>query len=179
MATIVGILAQAALWLSETTSRHWPFPSSPNISSGAALKTRQSVAVLGFKNLSANAQGEWLSTALSEMLTSELAAGAHLRTIPEENVSNLKLQLSLGDAESYGKETLGRIRQSRQRRRGRRFVSAGEGKRQGPNTARRSRAECWSQSQGKRTRRGGVPNCIAFPAPIDTCGQDPFRAPCQ
>jgi TolB-like protein len=38
--------------------------------------------VLGFKNLSGQPDVAWLSTALAEMLTTELAAGEHLRTIP-------------------------------------------------------------------------------------------------
>src|SRR5215469_5452046 len=50
----------------------------------APLKTRRSVAVLGFKNLSGRSDDAWLSTALSEMLSTELAAGERLRTIPEE-----------------------------------------------------------------------------------------------
>jgi len=74
------------------------------------VKLRTSVAVLGFRNLSANAQEAWLSTALTEMLTSELAAGAQLRTIPAENVANVKARFSLGDTGAYSKETLERIR---------------------------------------------------------------------
>jgi serine/threonine protein kinase/Tfp pilus assembly protein PilF/TolB-like protein len=73
------------------------------------IKTRASVAVLGFENLSARSDEGWLSTALSEMLTTELAAGEQLRTIPGENVAQMKVDLALPDAESYGKETLARI----------------------------------------------------------------------
>src|SRR5262249_16779733 len=39
---------------------------------------RRSVAVLGFKNLSQRSDVNWLSAALSEMLTTELAAGEEL-----------------------------------------------------------------------------------------------------
>src|SRR5205807_5605083 len=42
---------------------------------GVATSSRPSVAVLGFKNLSGRNETAWLSTALSEMLTTELAAG--------------------------------------------------------------------------------------------------------
>jgi tetratricopeptide (TPR) repeat protein/tRNA A-37 threonylcarbamoyl transferase component Bud32 len=76
----------------------------------APVKTRRSVAVLGFKNLSGRAEASWLSTALSEMLTTELAAGEKLRTIPGENIAQVKINLSLADADSYSKETLARIR---------------------------------------------------------------------
>ncbi len=67
---------------------------------------RRSVAVLGFKNLSARADTAWLSTALSEMLTTELSAGGKLRTVPGESVARTKINLSLPEAESLSRETL-------------------------------------------------------------------------
>jgi tetratricopeptide (TPR) repeat protein len=71
---------------------------------------RRSVAVLGFKNTSGRAEAAWLSTGLSEMLTTELGTGEHLRTIAEENVARAKLDLSLSDADSLAKDTLTRVR---------------------------------------------------------------------
>src|SRR5467141_3227854 len=76
------------------------------------LKPRRSVAVLGFKNLSGRPDEAWLSTALSEMLTTELAAGEKLRTIAGENVARTKIDLSLADADSYAPDTLARIRKN-------------------------------------------------------------------
>ena len=49
-------------------------------------RPRRSIAVLGFRNVSGRPDAAWLSTAFSEMLTTELAAGEQLRTIPGENV---------------------------------------------------------------------------------------------
>jgi len=72
--------------------------------------TRRSVAVIGFTNASGNAQDEWLSTAFTEMLATELAAGDHLRTVPEEDVARAKLELSLTNKDSYGGNTLNKIR---------------------------------------------------------------------
>ncbi len=80
--------------------------------SPVAVKARPSVAVLGFKNVSGRPEEAWLSTALSEMLTTELAVGEQLRTIPGENVARMKIDLSLPDADTYGKETLARIRKN-------------------------------------------------------------------
>jgi serine/threonine protein kinase/tetratricopeptide (TPR) repeat protein len=77
-----------------------------------AIKARPSVAVLGFKNVSGRPEEAWLSTALSEMLTTELAVGEQLRTIPGENVARMKIDLSLPDADTYGKETLAKIRKN-------------------------------------------------------------------
>src|ERR1700733_11615220 len=73
---------------------------------------RPAVAVLGFKNLSGRPDEAWLSTALAEMLTTEVGAGEKLRTIPGENIARMKMNLSLSDTESYGAETLRKIRAS-------------------------------------------------------------------
>lgn len=74
------------------------------------IRSRRSVAVVGFTNVSGRADEAWISMALSEMLTTELAAGEQLRTIPGENVAKMKISLPLVDAESYGKDTLQKIR---------------------------------------------------------------------
>jgi tetratricopeptide (TPR) repeat protein len=86
--------------------------SKPVSSTTTAMPHRRAVAVLGFKNLSGDPQKSWLSTALSEMLTTELGEGDQLRTIPGESVAQMKLSLALPDADSFSKKTLGRIRQN-------------------------------------------------------------------
>jgi class 3 adenylate cyclase/tetratricopeptide (TPR) repeat protein len=73
------------------------------------VKPRRSVAVLGFKNVSGRADEAWLSTALSEMLTTELAVGEQLRTVPGESVAQMKTDLALPEEDSFAKETLARI----------------------------------------------------------------------
>lgn len=78
--------------------------------SSAPFKVRASIAVLGFKNLSGREDEAWISTALSEMLGAELASGQQLRVIPGENVARMKLDLALPAADSYGQNTLTRIR---------------------------------------------------------------------
>ena len=85
---------------------------SQRASSTAVVSRRHSVAVLGFKNLSEHPDKAWLSTALSEMLTTELSQGDQLRTIPGESVAQMKLSLALPDAESFSRQTLLRIRQN-------------------------------------------------------------------
>jgi serine/threonine protein kinase/tetratricopeptide (TPR) repeat protein len=85
----------------------------PSVSfENAPFKPRRSVAVLGFKNLAGNPDLAWLSTALSEMLTTELAEGEQLRTVPGENVARMRMSLVLPDADSYGRETLTKIRKT-------------------------------------------------------------------
>jgi len=67
------------------------------------------VAVLGFRNLSGDPKEAWLSTALSDWLTTELSAGEQLRTLPAENVARMKMELGLPELDSLSRETLGRI----------------------------------------------------------------------
>jgi len=73
---------------------------------------RRSVAVLGFKNLSGRPDANWISTALCEMLRSELSAGEHLRAVPGENVARMKIDLSVPDTDSLAGDTLGEIRRN-------------------------------------------------------------------
>jgi eukaryotic-like serine/threonine-protein kinase len=84
-------------------------PSEGEVASPLPIKSRRSVAVLGFKNMSGRSDKAWVSTALSEMMTTELAAGEQLRTVSGEDVAGMKASLSLPDADSYGAETLRRI----------------------------------------------------------------------
>ena len=76
------------------------------------LSRRKSVAVLGFKNLSSNPDKSWLSTALAEMMSTEISQGDQLRSIPGESVALMKASLSLPDSESYSQQTLNKIRQN-------------------------------------------------------------------
>src|SRR5437899_10468987 len=73
---------------------------------------RQSVAVLGFKNLSGDAQEGWLSTAFSDWLVTELTAGEQVRTIPAESVARMKTELSLTDMDTLSPDSLKRIRKN-------------------------------------------------------------------
>lgn len=112
---VVGT-AVAALLIGLGAFYFWTRPGrghdASNVTSGvpsAPVRVRRSVAVLGFKNVSGRADEAWLSTALSEMLVTELAAGEQLRIVPGENVAQMKINLSLPDEDSYGRETLSKI----------------------------------------------------------------------
>jgi len=78
----------------------------------AQIRSRPSVAVLNFKNLSAQQDKTWLAAALPEMLTTELAAGEQLRTVSGEDVARTKIDLALPDTDSYAPRTLSRIRKN-------------------------------------------------------------------
>ncbi len=83
-----------------------------DIASHPTGQHRRSVAVLGFKNLSGAMDSAWLSTALTEMLRSELSVGKKLRTISGEEVASTKLDLSVPDAASLSGGTLAAIRRN-------------------------------------------------------------------
>jgi eukaryotic-like serine/threonine-protein kinase len=100
---LFGILILAGLFVSWRRSKEQLPPNAHR---------RRTVAVLGFKNLSGRSEQSWLSTAISEMLTTELSQGDQLRTIPGESVAQMKLNLSLPDADSFSRTTLSRIRQN-------------------------------------------------------------------
>jgi class 3 adenylate cyclase/tetratricopeptide (TPR) repeat protein/TolB-like protein len=74
-------------------------------------KQRRSIAVLGFRNLG-HPEDQWMSMTLSETLTTELAAGEQLRTVPGENVARMESKMKLPETDSLGEETLSRIRQT-------------------------------------------------------------------
>jgi len=76
------------------------------------VKARRSVAVLGFRNLSDKAGDEWISTALAEMVSTEVAAGQQVRIIPGEIVARTKQDLALTGTGGYGPDTLAKIRKA-------------------------------------------------------------------
>jgi DNA-binding winged helix-turn-helix (wHTH) protein/tetratricopeptide (TPR) repeat protein len=73
------------------------------------VPTRRAIAVLGFQNASGKPEDAWLSTALSEMLSTELAAGNKLRLVPGEDVSNLRLSSPWSQTDTLGRPTTSRI----------------------------------------------------------------------
>src|ERR1700735_1979753 len=74
------------------------------------IHVRRSVAVLGFRNLPGRPEDNWLSSAFSEMLNTELAAGGELRLVPGEDVARAKSELPLSGEDSLSKSTLQRLR---------------------------------------------------------------------
>src|ERR1700690_3297702 len=79
---LVAIIAAATVSYQSIESRR----SQRTAGAFSGAPARRSVAVLGFKNLGKK-DADWLSTALSEMFSSELGAGEEVGTIPGENVA--------------------------------------------------------------------------------------------
>jgi eukaryotic-like serine/threonine-protein kinase len=117
----VGVLAVALIavlvfgnlnGLRERLLRPGPAQNRAPASVSSPIHARPSVAVLGFKNLTGKPETAWLSTALAEMFTTELAAGEALRTAPGETVARAKIDLSIADVESLAPDTLARVGQN-------------------------------------------------------------------
>ena len=117
-AGVLMVLAAATCWPGRD-----PRPSKPTAietprarpeagAPGPAAEERPVVAVLGFADLADGGEADWLSTALAEMLATELASARELRVVGGETVSLMKRELSLTTSESLAPTTLRRIRAS-------------------------------------------------------------------
>ena len=92
--------------------RHRTAPdlSRSNTALQPVIRTRTSIAVLGFKNLSADRSQDWLSTAFTQMLSTELERGGQVRIIPEEIVARAKRDLAITEKDGYARNTLRAVR---------------------------------------------------------------------
>jgi DNA-binding winged helix-turn-helix (wHTH) protein/tetratricopeptide (TPR) repeat protein len=109
VALMVCVLALAG-W----AAYHWRTSlagrASAKSSPAPGINSRRSVAVLGFRNLPGRPEDDWVSTAFTEMLSTELAAGGNWRMISEEDVSRAKRDLRFGDADTLARSTLASLR---------------------------------------------------------------------
>ena len=93
---MLALVAAIGIWQVRRVSRQ---TTAVSPAGNAQVQARRSVAILGFKNLSDRQDTAWVSTALSEMLAGELAAGEKLRTVPGETVARMKIDLGLHEHE--------------------------------------------------------------------------------
>ena len=106
LASLMGIAALLYMW------KHHDYKNTRNMSVIELPldgKARRSVAVFGFENLSRRPDATWLSTALPEMLNTELSIDMHLRTIPSEDIFRMKAESRFPEADTFSKSTLMRI----------------------------------------------------------------------
>jgi DNA-binding winged helix-turn-helix (wHTH) protein/tetratricopeptide (TPR) repeat protein len=110
LARWVAVFAVAAAAVAGTYAwRETHRVSRQMISTVASPAPRRSIAVLGFRNLSGRPEEAWVSTALAEMLSTELVAGEKLRLVSGEDIARTKLDLPLADTDSLSRETLSRL----------------------------------------------------------------------
>jgi DNA-binding winged helix-turn-helix (wHTH) protein/tetratricopeptide (TPR) repeat protein len=100
------------------TGGAWRIAGRPDI---ASASKPQSVAVVGFRNLSPGGAGGWVGTALTEMLTADLGHGGSLRTVSSDDVASMRRDLGLRPDAPLGTSELAQI----QRRLGSEWVLAG------------------------------------------------------
>ena len=104
-ATIAAVIVVLAglLALAFVARRH--FAAKDSSAEAVSRSGRRSVAVLAFRNSSAHPEDAWLSTALSEMFSTELAAGDHLRLVPGEDIVHARLAQPSIDVDSVSVAT--------------------------------------------------------------------------
>jgi eukaryotic-like serine/threonine-protein kinase len=108
---ILGVSAITVAAFFAWTQLHRGPTSPPSVvnSINASAAPRRSIAVLGFRNLSGRPDEDWLSTALAEMLSTELEAGEKLRLVSGEEIARTKVDLPLPDTDSLSRNTLARL----------------------------------------------------------------------
>ncbi|MGA9527322.1 MAG: tetratricopeptide repeat protein [Terriglobales bacterium] len=104
------LLIAAAVFLITRLRNSIPFISGNTPAAVGPVMARPSVAVLPFQNLSGRRDTEWVSTALPEMLTAQLAAGGKLRTFPGENIARASADLRLTGKQTLAQDTLKHLR---------------------------------------------------------------------
>jgi serine/threonine protein kinase/tetratricopeptide (TPR) repeat protein/TolB-like protein len=100
-ATLVAAVAATAFLVRQPLT-----PDTNTTTAAVAARTRASVAVVPFRNLSGRADDEWLSTALAEMLATELVADGQVRVLPADDVERAAREVggappSAGDDAAY------------------------------------------------------------------------------
>lgn len=103
---LAGLSSTVVLMRSRSAVRTKPLgsPATSEIS-------RRSIAILGFHNSSGRSDEAWLSTALTEMLRTELGTGNRVRVVPGENIAQFRLSTPWQETDSLSPETAARIGQ--------------------------------------------------------------------
>jgi DNA-binding winged helix-turn-helix (wHTH) protein/tetratricopeptide (TPR) repeat protein len=83
---------------------HWE-----QLPAASTVVMRRSVAVLGFDNLSQRPSDGWLSTAISEMLSTEIGAGGKLRIIPRESIARARSDMNIASLDGLSNATLRKV----------------------------------------------------------------------
>ena len=99
------VVIASALLAYRLTSRKPAAPQPAPTNSSLAVTLRRTVAVLDFQNVARRSSDDWLSTAIAEMMTTELGLGERLHVVPAEDVSRMKRELHVGNSSSLARET--------------------------------------------------------------------------
>lgn len=102
-AGLMAAAVAAAIIFSRVSPRK-ATPQPASTTAGTAITPRRIVAVLEFQNVTRHSADDWLSTAIAEMLTTELGAGEKLHLVPAEDVSRMKREMHLSNSSSLARE---------------------------------------------------------------------------
>jgi serine/threonine-protein kinase len=89
VAALIAVAVGATAWLTRSTATTAP----ESAISAHVTASRRSIAVAGFNNLSQRNEDAWLSTAMAEMLTTDLAGDGQLRVVPSERTARALREL--------------------------------------------------------------------------------------
>jgi DNA-binding winged helix-turn-helix (wHTH) protein/tetratricopeptide (TPR) repeat protein len=103
------LLMVGAIWFFLHGRRSVAKPYDLSLQASAQVPLRRSVAVLGFHNISGRAEDAWLSVAVSEMLSTELAGGEKLRLVSGQEVANLRVSSPWPETDTLDHATTSRI----------------------------------------------------------------------
>jgi eukaryotic-like serine/threonine-protein kinase len=110
VATLVIVAMAATAVLTSRRSPEAATVAENGTGNPQQVAPRPSVAVIGFRNLSGRPADEWLSTAMAEMLTTELAGDGQLRVLPAERVARATVDLGQPAAITLSQDALDRLR---------------------------------------------------------------------
>jgi DNA-binding winged helix-turn-helix (wHTH) protein/tetratricopeptide (TPR) repeat protein len=104
------VLLSGIFWTIERNRRARSTPVTTRSAAAVPVSPRRGVAVLGFQNLSGRTEAAWLSTAVSEMISAELAGAESLRLVPAENIARFGGTRQSPIAGTLSRETLANLR---------------------------------------------------------------------
>ncbi len=96
--------------LTDTEADVAPPVDNPPLMGVTADKSRPSIAVTGFVNLLGKPADSWISTALSEWITTELGAGDRLLPISGEDLAAARNDLAINDSSGLSTDMIQKLR---------------------------------------------------------------------
>ena len=110
----VSALIVAAIAITAVAASRWTASrrSTAAATGSTSPAPRPSVAVAGFTNLSGRKEDQWLSTAMAEMLTSELAGNGQIRVAPADLVARAVRDLGADTSGPPPADAIERLRRS-------------------------------------------------------------------
>jgi len=111
-AGVAGIAGAAAAAVAVVVAGALALRSHAGTAPTPAADSRPTISVLGFRNLSSRPDLDWIATALSEMVQTELAPGSAYRLMPVETSERLRRDLALERPGSLSSESLARLRRA-------------------------------------------------------------------